>query len=142
MSRIISRRLSELFATKKSRNHRDPSAPRASASWHLSGWSSCKSRLLLSATVTWTGKGTDANWSTPGNWSGGFPATGDILVFPSAARMSNVDDITGLSVAEIQFTATGYSISGTSTLTLKGTGSPLIDNVTGTNALRLPTAWR
>jgi hypothetical protein len=33
---------------------------------------------------TWTGA-VDDQWSTAGNWSGGVPGAGDVLLFPSGA---------------------------------------------------------
>jgi autotransporter-associated beta strand protein len=52
--------------------------------------------------------------------------------------LTNVDDMSGLSVAELQFTAGGYSISGTHPLTLIGSSGVGIDNTTGTNAFSAP----
>ena len=42
-------------------------------------------------TDTWTGLGTDANWSTAGNWSAGAPATGNSLVFTGTGASVNND---------------------------------------------------
>ncbi|MGC3956841.1 MAG: pectinesterase family protein [Verrucomicrobiota bacterium] len=37
---------------------------------------------LSAATIAWTGaSGTDTNWSTPGNWSGGLPTSADDVKF-------------------------------------------------------------
>src|SRR5262245_19978852 len=65
-------------------------------------------------TNTWTGASlTSANWSDPANWSGGIPASGQALSFPSgASRLTNTNDLTGLSVDSIAFGAKDYDISG------------------------------
>src|SRR5206468_8533797 len=68
----------------------------------------------LLATAIWTGASTgNSNWSTAANWAGNTaPNSGDDLVFPSgAARLANVDDISGGDFHSIQFTGSGYSIS-------------------------------
>ena len=93
---------------------------------------------IVPSTFTWTGGGANANWSTVGNWQGGVaPANGSILVFGSgASQLTDVDDISGLSVAEIEL-AGGYSISGVA-ITLTGSTGVGIDNQTGTNAISDP----
>ena len=95
---------------------------------------------LTTPICTWTGGGANANWSTAANWQAGLaPTTGDTLVFgASEARLTNVDNIAGLSVAQIQV-AGGYSISGDA-LTLTGTSGTGIDNVSGTNTINDPIA--
>src|SRR5207244_10472955 len=70
---------------------------------------------------TWTGLGSpDPNWSNPANWSNSRPPTqGDDLLFPAVASgLSNYNDL-NLSVRNIEFTGTGYSIFGNA-LTLVG----------------------
>ena len=61
-------------------------------------------------TCTWTGGGSDGNFSTAGNWSGcnsSSPqaADNDILIFNNASLGSHgiTDDVTGLNVASIEF---------------------------------------
>jgi len=94
--------------------------------------------MLMSATSQWTGGGTDSNWSTAANWLGdAVPTNGSTLVFNSgAAQLTNVDDIAGLSVAEIQV-AGGYSISGDA-ITLTGSSGVGIDNQSDANAFNNP----
>jgi fibronectin-binding autotransporter adhesin len=102
---------------------------------------------LAPATHTWTG-GAGAgnlNWSTPSNWQANSPpfpleSSPVILNFPAVAAnlKATVDDITGisgttLSVDQINFTDTGYSISGSpsgNTLNLNG-GATVSDGVGG-----------
>lgn len=67
-------------------------------------------------TRTWDGgSGSDSNWTTAANWVGDVaPAPGDALVFPAgAARTSNNNDFpAGTTFDAIQFTGSGYSVSG------------------------------
>ena len=95
-------------------------------------------RVVPSSTYTWTGGGANNNWSTGTNWQGGVaPTSASTLVFGSGeSQLTNVDDISGLSVAEIEL-AGGYSISGAS-ITLTGSGGVGIDNQTGTNIFNNP----
>lgn len=79
---------------------------------------------VTNSVLTWTGLDpNNSNWSTPANWSpGAAPTSGDSLVFPAgAARLVNVNDITGLTLNGIAFTGAGggYTISGQD-LTLSG----------------------
>ncbi|OGD21135.1 MAG: hypothetical protein A2W03_03940 [Candidatus Aminicenantes bacterium RBG_16_63_16] len=93
-------------------------------------------QALPAATHTWTGA-TSANWSVAANWSeGAAPAPGEsnvVLVFPqSAARLTNNNDIVGLTVQTITVTTaaaspvywmTGNGITLTSGLTFSNPGS-------------------
>ena len=67
-------------------------------------------------TMTWSGaSGTGYNWNTSGNWvEGAVPATGDNLVFPtvSAGRYNTTNNISGLTLHSMTFTAGGYANSG------------------------------
>ena len=96
-------------------------------------------RVVLS-TFTWTGNGANANWSTGTNWQGGVsPSSGSILVFGTGvSQLTNTDDISGLSVAEIELSG-GYSISGNS-INLTGSGGVGIDNQTAANSFNNPIA--
>ncbi len=89
---------------------------------------------LVPSTFTWTGGGANTNWSTGANWQGGVsPTGGSTLVFGTGeSRLTNVNDIVGLSIAEITL-AGGYSISGNA-ITLTGSGGVGIDSQSGTNA--------
>lgn len=63
----------------------------------------------FAATKTWTGGGSDDNWSTSGNWSpSGAPSNGDDLVFTlNGSSLGGTNDISGLSIKTI--TASGTS---------------------------------
>lgn len=82
-----------------------------------------ETRLTPAGTFTWTGGGASNLWSDSGNWGGATlnTSTGQdaTLIFPDgAARKTNQDNISGLSVAQIQV-AGGYAISGAA-VTLTG----------------------
>lgn len=89
-------------------------------------------------TITWTGKSlTDSNWSDAANWDlNRAPIDGDSLVFPAnAERLTNTNDVLGLSVNTIQFqgsfgtSTAGYTIGGDA-LTLGAGG--IVDDSTFT----------
>jgi len=86
---------------------------------------------------TWTGSGSDDNWSTTANWTscgGTAPANGDNLIFPGAAsRQTNTNDLSGRTFANISFTGTAVSgfILGGNAFTLTG---GVTDNSTGASA--------
>ncbi|MBR1608667.1 MAG: autotransporter-associated beta strand repeat-containing protein [Kiritimatiellae bacterium] len=69
--------------------------------------------------AVWTGLGSDANWSTAGNWdAAGVPNTGDWLRFTGASNAANVDDLPGIVVQSVTFDAGSgpFSVSGSGTL--------------------------
>jgi len=78
------------------------------------------SLLLTSASApaaifTWTGGGANSTWSTTSNWSGGSaPTTGNDLLFNNGTRLTNVNNISGLTIPSISFVsgAGAFSISG------------------------------
>lgn len=78
----------------------------------------------FAATKTWTGGGSDRNWSTAGNWSpSGAPIDDDDIIIGSDADTSaTVNDIVGLSVNSITFNADGPTAIDTTaqTLTIAG----------------------
>lgn len=64
---------------------------------------------------TWNGGGTNANWTTTANWTGGTPVTDDPLVFNGTARQTNVNSIINGTLARINTLTVkraGFSISG------------------------------
>ncbi|HLJ97913.1 MAG TPA: autotransporter-associated beta strand repeat-containing protein [Gemmataceae bacterium] len=86
---------------------------------------------LAPALHFWTGGGVTDNWSESDNWQGGPPADDYpvALIFHAAHRQTNKNDIAGLVIQTITFTANDYSIDGNA-ITLIG-GITANDNVTG-----------
>ena len=67
-----------------------------------------------SADRTWTGAGSDGNWSTAANWGGAAPVPGDVLVFPSgAANKVTINDFgVGTPFDAIQIGDNAYTFGG------------------------------
>jgi autotransporter-associated beta strand protein len=91
--------------------------PRCSSANRSSVFPSLRLEQLESRLVptvhTWNGAGATNLWSDAGNWSGGTPA-GDpaaILIFPSAARPTNTNDLTDLTIESLTFSSS-YTIDG------------------------------
>jgi|GEM_PF-5354528 len=68
----------------------------------------------FAATKTWTGAGSDTNFSTGANWGGAAPSAGDDLIFPiNVTNKTAVNDMTaGTSFNSITFNNTASSFSG------------------------------
>ncbi len=81
----------------------------------------------FAATETWVGLGSDNNWKTGANWSGGSgPAAGDILVFDGANRFApNDNEATNFNVGGIVFssTAAGPFVLGPTSNTINLNGN-------------------
>ncbi len=71
---------------------------------------------LFAAVKTWTGGGTDNNWSTGNNWGGTFPVNADTLIFSGVTRQNNTNDLSGLSVNAVTFANGGFTLNGNLTL--------------------------
>src|SRR5581483_9851771 len=79
-------------------------------------------------TLTWVGSGSANSWSIPQNWlnSSGTaiaPQNGDVLIFDANPPfLSNINDISGLGINGMTFTAaaSSFSLGGTNALTLNG----------------------
>jgi len=90
---------------------------------------------LYSATVTWNGGGTGANWRQVANWGGvSWPVTGDDIVFAGSTRpfSSNNNLITQMPYARsITFssTATAFTLAGSYAL---GIRDSIVNNSTST----------
>lgn len=69
---------------------------------------------VVAVTNTWTGLGADSLWSTAANWDTNVaPIDGEDLIFPQgAARLSNVNDLSGQSFHSIEIHGSGYFING------------------------------
>ncbi len=69
----------------------------------------------MAETRTWTGGGSDSNWSTPANWGGTAPVAGDTLFFGGTSRLTATNDFPeGTAFAGITFNsdAGAFAISG------------------------------
>ncbi|MCA9166069.1 MAG: autotransporter-associated beta strand repeat-containing protein [Planctomycetales bacterium] len=75
-------------------------------------WEQLEQRLALASHV-WTGAVSNL-WSDGGNWQGGSPAgdTQAILSFPAATNLVTNNDLVGLTVSAIDFSAGNYTIGG------------------------------
>lgn len=102
----------------------------------------CVSGLCLSvlpgraATLTWTGGGTDNNWSTGANWGGTPPATGDNLIFSGTSRQVNTNDLFGLTSGWLRFVNGGFELYGNG-LTVSTSAAGIITNLAGINTINL-----
>lgn len=78
--------------------------------------------FLKPPTLTWTGAGSDNNWTNPSNWGGTAPQPGDTLVFgPGAAnRTANNDFPADTKFASLVFTDAGYSLTGNAVVLTQG----------------------
>lgn len=95
--------------------------------------SSVISPLSVSAAVddcTWTGLGVNENWSTSGNWNcvidgaAAVPGNNDNLIFPAGPSvLSTINDIVGLTVDNVNFTGSNYTINGNTFTIGDGAGS-------------------
>ena len=103
---------------------------------NFSGTSSNTLTQLVSlATMTWSGGGADAKWSTAANWAGDVaPLAGDNLVFPvAAANFDNINDYpSGTQFGSITVFGTGYifhnGISSTTNVQVP-TGTMTVDSI-------------
>ena len=89
-------------------------------------------RQLLSV-VTWTGLGSNSNWSTAANWSSSSgPIAGDQLIFSGSTRTATVNNLAaGTSFKSIEFASNNFSVAGNS-ITL--TSGIIVDSgVTGSS---------
>jgi autotransporter-associated beta strand protein len=90
---------------------------------------------LTPAVHTWTGGDEGNFWSGSTNWLNASPPTAGesnvVLNFgdPAARQKTNIDDIAGLSVQQINFTDTGYTLNAS-----LGTSLTLTDGITDTSA--------
>lgn len=80
-----------------------------------------ETRRMLSV-HTWTGGGSDQNWSTAQNWAEGAPTVGEpnvILDFPNGAPGNTNNDLTGLAVDSVVFGG-GYNVNGNAVTLTQG----------------------
>ena len=102
------------------------------------------------ATTTWTGTSGDGKFSTSGNWSGGVPTDGDIIVLPATDGSPHTldNDLSGVAFAGVIYgggnvmNATEYTINtlalkANATITQSGFASSIVmsGSVTAAGAL-------
>jgi fibronectin-binding autotransporter adhesin len=96
--------------------------------------------LCISSTFatdrTWSGGGTDNNWSTANNWGGTAPVNNDNAIFTGAARQNNTNDITSLTFGWLRFVNDGFNLTG-NLLTLNPSVAGMFTNMAGTNTISL-----
>jgi autotransporter-associated beta strand protein len=92
----------------------------------------------IPATDTWTGGGSDSNWSDVANWGGTAPSPGDALVFGSGpSALIGVNDFAnGTEFDSITFSGAGYTINGNDITLLNGINGSA---ATGANTFNLNT---
>jgi autotransporter-associated beta strand protein len=88
----------------------------------------------------WTGASTtSANWLDPANWANGAPTAAEVgvkLIFPTALRTTNNNDIPGLTVGSMLFTGSGYQIGGDA-ITLQGDTTVIDTSTADWNTINL-----
>ena len=80
-----------------------------------------ETRRMLSV-HTWTGGGSDQNWSTAQNWAEGAPSVGEpnvILDFPNGVPGNTNNDLTGLAVDSVVFGG-AYNVNGNAVTLTQG----------------------
>jgi len=90
-------------------------------------------------TFVWTGLGVDANWMTPGNWSGAAPLAGSTLIFGAGATQKTVNNNfpSGTLFTAIRFQDSGYTITGNDLKLSAGISSTSTAGGTDTVALNI-----
>ena len=87
--------------------------------------------------ATWTGGGADGAWSTPDNWGGSAPVSGDALLFAGTQRTTNANDLAaGTLFSGLTFDASAgpFLLSGNG-ITL---GGSIVNNGTLTQYAAMP----
>ena len=99
-------------------------------------FAACHLPSASAATVTWTGAGGDANWTTAANWGGTAPVAGDTLAFDGVTQLLDTNDFgAATTFLGINFNATAGSfvLSGSS---VNSTGG-IVDNSLSTETINL-----
>jgi autotransporter-associated beta strand protein len=99
--------------------------------------------LLLSfptqarADATWTGSGSDTNWSTAGNWNNSYPTGGGVAFFENSSTQPPVNLDVSVELQSIFFGGTTGSVTigstNASTITLDGSDVFIQNSLAGTN---------
>lgn len=69
---------------------------------------------MLRADSTWNGGGSGANWSTAENWAENQMPAGGVLTFAGSTKLTNTNDLTGLSISGLLFASGAglFSLTG------------------------------
>ena len=81
--------------------------------WNTSNLST-NGTLVISTNTgmsTWTGGGTNGNWSTASNWNGSLPVNNQFLTFQGILRQSNTNDLL-TAVGQVVFNNGGFAQAG------------------------------
>lgn len=98
--------------------------------------------ITNAATISWSGaSGTDTNWSTPGNWTGGLPGSSDDVKFFNMGAAADTNTINNVADGSFSGTVGSLQYANTNSLqtptnahtTLIAAGQTL--NVTGAGGL-------
>jgi fibronectin-binding autotransporter adhesin len=93
------------------------------------------------ASQTWTGMGSDNNWSTPGNWASGVaPSASDALIFTGLQDISPWNDYpanTPFNGVNFDATAGNFTLSGQNAINLAGN---IVDNSLNAQSIGLNMA--
>ncbi len=106
-----------------------------------SGSFSASVPVNVHAALTWTGAGTNNNWSNAANWAGGVaPVAGDQLIFSGTTQTTtNNDFVAGTTFRSITFQSSNFILGGNS-VTLTNLNGPIITNA-GANTINFATAF-
>ena len=94
----------------------------------------CLATAIRGATLTWNGGGgANGNWNDSANWGGsGIPANGYTLVFQGASGLNSTNNISGLTLNQVEFNAGGFTLYGDA-FTL--TNGVMATNTSGANTI-------
>jgi autotransporter-associated beta strand protein len=73
--------------------------------------------LVQAAQRTWSGAGSDANWSTGANWGGTAPVSNDALIFTGNTNLITNNDLTGLTLINGTTPAAAIAFTNASNVT-------------------------
>ncbi|WP_425616202.1 beta strand repeat-containing protein [Anatilimnocola sp. NA78] len=102
-------------------------------------------RSLMAALLTWDGGGAADNFGDPLNWDNAgadqLPVSGDTLIFSGLAAGTINNDLAAGTTFSLQFSASGYTITGSSINLNQSAVLPVstfgIENSSGTNAINV-----
>jgi autotransporter-associated beta strand protein len=84
-------------------------------------------QLVEAAALTWSGNGTNDNWSQGANWSGAAPVDSTPLIFLGANRQTNINDLLAI-IGPVAIGNSGFLLMG-NPLTLRAGLASTGDNI-------------